>query len=126
MFKKLVLCLSLCPYLLSLAAQAQTGLYAYGSFDNVGFDTIDRGSLNVHFAIPVVTKPGRGIGFSYQLVYDGLVWSPANAAGVATWTPAPGFGLHGEVNDGLVGYISYLREPSSAIRRVAAVSIGIT
>ena len=71
-------------YLLSLAAQAQTGLYPYGSFDNVGFDTIDRGSLNVHFDIPVVTKPGRGIGFSYRLVYDGLVWSPADASGLPT------------------------------------------
>lgn len=109
MFRKLVLCLSVGSCLLSLAAQAQTGLYPYGSFDNVGFDTIDRGSLNVHFAIPVVTKAGRGVGFSYQLVYDGLVWSPADASGVATWTPSPGFGLHGELNDGLVGYISYFQ-----------------
>jgi hypothetical protein len=38
--------------MLTLAAQGQTGLYPNGSFDNVGFDTIDRGSLNVHFAIP--------------------------------------------------------------------------
>jgi len=95
---------------LSVTAHAQTGLYPYGSFDNVGFDTIDRGSLNVHFAIPVVTKAGRGIGFSYQLVYDGLVWSPVNASGVATWTPSPGFGLRGELNEGLVGYISYFSQ----------------
>jgi hypothetical protein len=106
-FRKLVLRLALGSCLLSLAAQAQTGLYPYGSFDNVGFDTIDRGSLNVHFAIPVVTKAGRGIGFSYQLVYDSLVWSPVNSSGVATWTPSAGFGLHGELNEGLEGYISY-------------------
>ena len=110
MFRRLVLCLSLGSCLLSLAAQAQTGLYPYGSFDNVGFDTIDRGSLNVHFEIPVVTKAGRGIGFSYRLVYDGLVWSPADASGLANWTNSPGFGLHGEVNDGLVGYISYFSQ----------------
>jgi hypothetical protein len=106
-FRRLVLCLSLCSFLLSAIAHAQTGLYPYGSFDNVGFDTIDRGSLNVHFAIPAVTKAGRGIGFSYQLVYDSLVWSPVNASGVATWTPSAGFGLRGELNDGLEGYISY-------------------
>jgi RHS repeat-associated protein len=106
-FKKLLLCLSLGSCLLSLGAQAQTGLYPYGSFDNVGFDTIDRGSLNVHFAIPVVNKAGRGLGFSYQLVYDGLVWSPHNTAGVPGWTPLTGFGLHGQLNDGLVGYVFY-------------------
>ena len=69
MLKRLALCLSLTLCALAPAAQAQTGLYANGSFDNPGIDTVDRGSLNVHFAIPVVTKPGRGLGFSYQLVY---------------------------------------------------------
>ena len=76
-----MLCLSLGLGVAPLAAQVQTGLYPYGSFDNVGFDSIDRGSLNVHFSIPVVSKPGRGLGFSYQLVYDGLVWSPVPIAG---------------------------------------------
>jgi YD repeat-containing protein len=109
LFKKLLLCLSLGFCVLSVAAKAQTGIYPYGSFDTVGNDTIDRGSLNVHFAIPVVNKAGRGIGFSYQLVYDSLVWSPVDATGVATWTPSPGFGLHGELNEGLEGYISYFQ-----------------
>jgi hypothetical protein len=106
-FRKLLLCLSLGTCVLPVAAQVQTGLYPYGSFDNVGFDSIDRGSLNVHFAIPVVNKAGRGLGFSYQLVYDGLVWSPRNTEGIAGWTPLAGFGLRGQLNDGLVGYVSY-------------------
>jgi YD repeat-containing protein len=106
-FRKLLLCLSLGACVLSLAGRAQTGLYPHGSFDNVGMDTIDRGSLNVHFAIPVVNKAGRGLGFSYQLVYDSLVWSPVNAAGIPGWTPLTGFGLRGQLNDGLVGYVSY-------------------
>jgi hypothetical protein len=106
-FKSLALCFSLGLSMLTLAAQGQTGLYPNGSFDNVGLDTIDRGSLNVHFAIPVVNKAGRGLGLSYQLVYDGLVWRPANAAGVPTWTPSIDFGLHGQLNEGLAGYVSY-------------------
>jgi hypothetical protein len=55
----------------------------------------------------VVNKAGRGPGFSYQLVYDGLVWSPVNAAGVPAWTPLTDFGLHGQLNEGLAGYVSY-------------------
>ena len=104
----------------------QTGLYPYGSFDNVGFDTIDRGSLNVHFAIPVVNKAGRGLGFSYQLVYDGLVWSPVECPGVPRWTPLTGFGLHGQLNDGLVGYISYSQTTIKCYQQGGGVSLGIT
>jgi hypothetical protein len=94
------------------AAQVQTGLYPYGSFDNVGIDSIDRGSLNVHFAIPVVTKAGRGLGFSYQLVYDGLVWSPQDSQGNPIWTSVSGWGLHGQLNDGFQGYLSYVAQPT--------------
>jgi RHS repeat-associated protein len=89
------------------AARAQTGIYPFGSFDTVGVDTIDRGSLNVHIEIPVVNKPGRGVPFQYTLVYDGLVWTPAGTAGSQTWTPSVGFGLRGQFNEGAEGYISY-------------------
>jgi hypothetical protein len=95
------------------SAKAQTGLYPFGSFDTVGVDTIDRGSLNVHIEIPVVTKQGRGVPFQYTLVYDGLVWTPVGSAGSQTWTPAVGFGLHGQFNEGYEGYISY----ASAVTR---------
>jgi hypothetical protein len=95
---------------------AQTGLYPYGSFDTVGADTIDRGSLNVHIEIPVVAKQGRGVQFQYTLVYDGLVWTPVGSAGSQTWTPAVGFGLHGQFNEGYEGYISY----ASAVVRCTA------
>ena len=107
MLKKIVFSLSLLLSVLPLSAQVQSGLYPYGSFDNLGFDSIDRGSLNVHFSIPVVTKQGRGLGFQYQLVYDGLIWTPVIANGGATWTPATGWGLHGQVNEGFQGYLSY-------------------
>ena len=62
--KKIVLCLLLAFSVSPLPAQVQTGIYPYGSFDNLGVDSIDRGSLNVHFSIPVVNKQGRGLPFS--------------------------------------------------------------
>jgi RHS repeat-associated protein len=96
---------------LSSVARAQTvatGLYSFGSFDNPGFDSIDRGSLNVHFAIPIVSKAGRGLPFSYALVYDGLIWSPTSASGSSAWSPDSTFGMHGYLlNDGYKGYLSY-------------------
>lgn len=108
MIRRLFLCLSVVSFSISCHAQVTTGLYNFGSFDQLGFDTIDRGSLNVHFSIPVVTEPGRGLPFQYTLVYDGLVWSPSNGTGGATWTPDASFGLHGYLlNDGYKGSLSY-------------------
>ncbi len=101
---------------ISLLAQAPgTGLYAFGSFDNRGFDSINIGNLNTHFEIPVVSKPGRGQSFSYRITYDGLVWSAAGASGSEYWQPDPGWGFHGQIgngqiNDGLAGHLNYLTE----------------
>ena len=105
--KKIVFCLLLAFGVLRLPAQVATGIYTYGSFDNLGVDSIDRGSLNVHFSIPVVNKQGRGLPLQYQLVYDSLVWTPVGSAGSQVWTPAVGWGLHGQYNEGYEGYISY-------------------
>ena len=96
--KKIFLCFLLVFGVSLLSAQVQTGLYPYGSFDNLGADTIDRGSLNVHLSIPVVNKQGRGVPFQYQLVYDGLVWTPVGSEGSQTWTAAVGWGLRGQLN----------------------------
>jgi hypothetical protein len=106
--KKIFFSLLLAFGVLPLSAQVQTGQYSYGSFDTPGIDTIDRGSLNVHFSIPVVTKQGRGLPFQYQLVYDGLVWTPVTSAGVQTWTADSGWGLRGQLNsEGFKGYLTY-------------------
>jgi RHS repeat-associated protein len=105
--KKIVLSLLLAFSVLPVSAQVATGLYPYGSFDNLGVDSIDRGSLNVHFSIPVVNKQGRGLGFQYQLVYDSLVWSPVSTDGTLVWTPAADWGLHGQLGEGFEGYLSY-------------------
>src|SRR5882757_10443539 len=71
MMRKTLLVLALVFTALPGVSQVATGLYPYGSFDNFGFDSIDRGSLNVHFSIPVISKSGRGLPFEYSLIYDG-------------------------------------------------------
>ena len=58
MTKKHVLSILMVFAVLPVSAQVQTGLYPYGSFDNLGVDSIDRGSLNMHLSIPVVSKQG--------------------------------------------------------------------
>ncbi|WP_263409382.1 RHS repeat domain-containing protein [Terriglobus tenax] len=80
-----------------------TGIYPFGAYDNKGFDTVNLGNLNVHFALPIVTRSGRGLNFSYVLNYEGLVWSPNG-----TWQPDPEWGFHGLLNGNAVaGYITY-------------------
>jgi hypothetical protein len=102
----------LCAFLLSFtsAAIAQnlgTGLYAFGSFDSRGFDSINIGNLNTHFEIPVVNKQGRGLPFSYVLAYDGMIWKPVTANGVTSWDPDGQWGFHGQLaGTGVVGYLT--------------------
>lgn len=102
----LILCLMGVLLHPSAAAQA-TGLYPFGPFDTRGFDTINRGNLNIHFSIPVFSKPGRGgNNFAYSLVYDGLVWAPQNASGLKVWTPSPQWGWTDSTN-AQWGYVTY-------------------
>lgn len=94
--------------LIPIAAHAQTtGLYPFGPFDTRGFDTINRGNLNIHFSIPIFSKPGRGgSNFAYSLSYDGLVWSPQSSSGASAWTPAPAWGW-ADVTNAQWGYVTY-------------------
>ena len=84
-----------------------TGLYALGSFDHRGFDTINLGTLNTHFEIPMVTKKGRGLDFVYTLEYDGLIWAPVTSNGIVSWMPDTTWGFRGQLAGGVVGYITY-------------------
>jgi len=84
-----------CAFPANLIAQAPgTGLYAFGSFDNRGFDSVNLGNLNVHLEIPIVNKAGRGESFRYTIVYDGLIWSAVGATGSQYWQPDSGWGFH--------------------------------
>jgi len=125
MLRKILLICALVSFAQLMPAQVATGLYSYGSFDNPGVESIDRGSLNVHFSIPVVNKSGRGLPFQYSLVYDGLVWAPAVASGLTTWTPDSSFGLHGSLlNDGYKGYLAYRTIVESCNRGSTVIAYG--
>lgn len=63
------------------------GTPPFGSFGGGPFDTVNLGNLNVHFAIPVLQKAGRGIPFVYNLSYDSSVWYPGTVNGVPKWLP---------------------------------------
>ena len=41
--------------------QVATGTYPYGTYDTPGIDTINVANLNVHLAIPVLHKTGKGL-----------------------------------------------------------------
>src|ERR1700679_4344890 len=69
----------------TVSAQVATGVPPLGSFGGGPFDVVNLGNLNVHFAVPVLTRPGRGSSFAYSLVYDSSVWSPATSNGVKSW-----------------------------------------
>src|SRR6185437_2582666 len=90
-----------------LAQYPGTGIYAFGSYDNKGFDSVNLGNLNTHFQIPIVSKQGRGLDFTYVLAYDGLVWSSNTSAGTGYWQPDSNWGFYGQLGEAIKGYISY-------------------
>jgi RHS repeat-associated protein len=93
---------------LSASGQVATGNPPFASFGGGPFDTVNLANLNVHFGIPVISKAGRGIPFSYTLVYDSSVWYPVGSSGSQIWTPVANFGWAGQtqVSTGYVSYIS--------------------
>ncbi len=85
-----------------------TGRYSFGSFDDRGFDSVNLGNLNVRFNVPLVNRPGRGMGFNYSIQYEGKVWNSLSAAGNQAWTPDPQWGFAGLLNGTtFAGYLSH-------------------
>src|SRR2546425_5234397 len=82
-------------------AQVKTGTPPFGSFSG-GPDIINNANLNVHIAVPVRVKVGRGMPFSYALSYDTSVWYPVGSV----WNPVSNWGWRG-VTGVVLGYISY-------------------
>ena len=71
-------------------ASAQTpslGTPAFSSLGGGPFDTVNLGNLNVHFAIPVVHKAGRGIPFDYSVIYESSIYQIATVNGRTAWQP---------------------------------------
>lgn len=122
----------LCVFLLSFSSLAiaqnlGTGLYAFGSFDSRGFDTINLGNLNTHFEIPIINKQGRGMNFTYALAYDGLIWSTSTSGSTTSWQPDPSWGFHGQLLGGaLTGFISITQGTKSCPLYAGKVQHGTT
>jgi hypothetical protein len=88
------------------AAQVVTGTPAFGSFGGGPFDTVNLGNLNVHLAIPVLNKAGRGMPFTYTLSYDSSAWTPVTTSGVTQWQPSVQWGWTAQTAV-TTGYITY-------------------
>ncbi|HZQ23303.1 MAG TPA: RHS repeat-associated core domain-containing protein [Terriglobales bacterium] len=71
-----------------------TGTPPFRSFSG-GPDIINLGNLNVHYSIPIFSRPGRGIPFKYSLAYDSSVWKLVGTS----WLPASSsWGLNRELS----------------------------
>src|SRR5579863_8155368 len=68
-------------------ASAQTGFPAFGSFDQTGFDAVNRQNLNAIFAIPIASTQARGQSFQYNLANNSLLWTQVTSGTTTTWTP---------------------------------------
>lgn len=87
------------------SAQVATGTPPLSSIAGGPFDTVNLGNLNVHFAIPVVHKAGRGTDFTYDISYDNSVWTPTTFTGTNQWQPVFNWGWRGQT-EAAVGYVS--------------------
>lgn len=68
-------------------AQTAIGTPPFSSAQRSSFDTIDLANLNVHFAIPIIHKPGRGVLFRYSMSYDSSIWVPTTVGLSKAWYP---------------------------------------
>lgn len=102
--RALLLTLVLAFSVSAASAQVQTGTPPFGSFGG-GPDVINLGNLNVHFTIPVLHKPGRGLNFTYDLSYDSSVYYPVTSGGTTSWQPVQNWGWRA-ATEAATGYIS--------------------
>jgi RHS repeat-associated protein len=75
----------------SASAQVATGTPPFGSFGG-GPDVINLANLNGHLTVPVLSKAGRGMPFTYNLIYDSSVWTPVTSGSTTTWQPVANWG----------------------------------
>jgi RHS repeat-associated protein len=73
------------------SGQVATGTPPFGSYGG-GPDTINLANLNAHIDVPVLQKAGRGMSFTYDLIYDSSVWSPVSVGSTKTWQPTTNWG----------------------------------
>ena len=58
----------------SLAQSNQTGLPSFSSESGGPWDLVNLANLNVHVALPVTARPGRGSNFRFGLSYDNTTY----------------------------------------------------
>ena len=87
------------------AAQVATGTPPLGSFGGGPFDSVNLANLNVHLDIPVLSKAGRGLPFTYDLGYDSSVWYPLTSGSATSWQPALNWGWVGQT-EGATGTLN--------------------
>src|SRR6266481_3323778 len=78
--------LSLALFALAPCTLAQTGFPAFGSFEQSGFDAVNRQNLNAIFAIPIMSTSARGQTFQYSLVNNSLLWTQTTVGSTTSWT----------------------------------------
>ena len=83
-------------------AQVTTGRQPLGSYGGGPADSVNLANLNVHLDVPIFSRAGRGMNFSYSLGYDSSVWTPSSAG---TWLPANGWGWTAETQTE-TGYVT--------------------
>src|SRR4051812_16609796 len=104
--RRLIFCLlALIALSASSIAQVATGTPPFGTFTG-GPDVINLANLNVQLTIPVVSKPGRGIPFTHNIIFNNSIWYPVTVSGSTSWQHTGNWGWNGDT-EGTVGYVSY-------------------
>ena len=93
-------------FAVSALGQVATGTPPFGSYGG-GPDVINLASLNSHIDVPIMNKPGRGMAFTYDMVYDSSIWYPVGASGSQTWQPVWNWGWAGQTQVA-TGYVTYM------------------
>lgn len=101
-----VLLLSFVVFIPGCEAQVATGAPLFGSFGGERFDLINLANLNIHFSVPIFSKPGRGMVLSYVLQYDSSVWNPVTIGITTRWSPSYNFGWRNQTS-AVTGYVTY-------------------
>jgi RHS repeat-associated protein len=103
--RQLVLFVAFCVCL-APAAHAQLGFPPFGSFQPGGFDSVNLQNLNVNFSIPIMSSSGRGIGLSYSMSNNSLIWNNYFGAWYTTSLDATGNPVIGWTVSGITGAVT--------------------
>jgi RHS repeat-associated protein len=94
------------------AQQPTIGIPPLSTVAGGPFDQLNLANLDVHFAIPVFARAGKGMSFLFNLTYDSLVWSPTDSNGGPNWTPINNWGWGIQTN-AATGNITYPNDPET-------------